>query len=163
MTSRRRALAAWLVGLAVLGCLSGCSNDTESYCSTLKDDQKQLQKLAGAANQPGSGSLDDSIDVLTELRDGAPDDISTEWSTLVAALGDLADAVTASGADLGDFGAGKPPPGVSTGQLRAVREAAAELRSTRVQQAGASIEQHARDVCKVDLGGGLGGAAGGQG
>jgi hypothetical protein len=37
-----------------------------------------------------------------------------------------------------------------------VQQAAAGLAGTRVRQAGASIEQHALDVCKVDLGGGLG-------
>jgi hypothetical protein len=45
---------------------------------------------------------------------------------------------------------------VTTGQYAAVQQAGEELRSTRVRQAAASIEQHAQEVCKVDLGSGLG-------
>ena len=91
-------------------------------------------------------------------RDEAPDDIEDEWDTLVQALRGLSDAIRESGADPGDFAAGGTPDGVSAGQLDAVQQAARELQDLRVQQAGTSIEQHARDVCKVDLGSsGLGG------
>ncbi len=51
---------------------------------------------------------------------------------------------------------------MTDGQYDAVQQAVAELQSTRVQQASKSIEQHAQDVCKVDLGPGLG-ASGGLG
>ena len=77
------------------------------------------------------------------------------------ALRGLSDAIRESGADPGDFAAGGKPDGVSAGQLDAVQQAARELQDLRVQQAGTSIEQHARDVCKVDLGSsGLGGQVG---
>jgi hypothetical protein len=95
--------------------------------------------------------------VLSELRDEAPDDISDEWNTLVGALQGLVDAVKATGHPLGDFAGGTQPDGVTSGQFDAVEQAATELQGTRVQQAGKSIEQHAQDVCKVDLGTGLGG------
>jgi hypothetical protein len=148
------------VTVLVAAGLSACTDSTESYCSTLREDQEKLRALAGDTDGRGAGSLVCTVRLLSDLRDRAPEQVETEWDTLVDALRDLADAVRASGADLDDFTGGRRPPGVSTGQLQAVRQAAAELRSTPVQQAGQSIEQHAVDVCEVDLGGGLGG--GGQ-
>ena len=155
---RRTALV--VAGVLVTAGLAGCSHGTESYCTALKGDQKKLAALARQSAKPGQAGADavgGTVTVLSDLRDQAPDDISDEWDTLVAALQGLVDAVKATGHPLADFAGGSKPAGVTTGQYDAVRQAAAELQSTRVQQAGKSIEQHAQDVCKVDLGTGLGG------
>jgi hypothetical protein len=147
--------------LAATG-VTGCSG-TKSYCSSLSDDEAQLTRLATDAGKPGKAgaeALGETVGVLADLRDEAPDDISDEWVTLVGALQGLVEAFKASGAAPGDFAGGKQPVGVTDGQYDAVQQAVAELQSTRVQQAGKSIEQHAQDVCKVDLGSGLGGVGG---
>jgi hypothetical protein len=159
-----RRTATLLAAVLVTAGLTSCSS-TKSYCSTLKDDQKQLTKLSTESAKPGKAgtqALGDTVDVLSDLRDGAPDDISDEWDTLVDALQGLLTAIKDSGASASEFAGGATPDGVTAGQLKAVQQAATELQTTRVQQAGASIEQHARDVCKVDLGtgGGLGGVTG---
>lgn len=146
--------------LLVAGGLTGCGHSTESYCSSLKQDKAKLTRLAADSAKPGktgTDALGDTVGVLSGLRDDAPDDIADEWDTLVGALQGLSGAIKDSGADPSDFASGKQPAGVTVGQYKAVQQAAAELRTTRVQQAGASIEQHAQDVCKVDLGTGLGG------
>jgi hypothetical protein len=152
----RRAAAAVLAAVLVTAGLTSCSSSTESYCSLLKQDRRELEKDSAGAAKPGSDTLGDTVTLLAGLQDKAPDDISGEWDTLVSALQNLEDAVKATGAKYGDLAAGKKPAGVTDGQLRAVQEAAGELSSTRVQQAASSIEQHAQDVCHVDLGGGLG-------
>jgi len=155
-------VAAGLAALALLvGGLTGCSHSTGAYCSSLRADKQQLKRLSADAARPGSDALARSVHVLAGLRDEAPDDISDEWRTLVSALQDLVSAVNATGVDYAAFDSGKRPPGVSVSAYRAVQQAADELSSTRVQQAGASIEQQAIDVCKVDLGGGLGGGTAG--
>jgi hypothetical protein len=160
-----RRTATLLAAVLVTAGLTSCSS-TKSYCSALKDDQKQLTRLSKESAKPGKAgtqALDDTVAVLSDLRDDAPDDISGEWDTLVEALEGLVGAIKDSGASPSEFAGGQAPDGVTTGQLKAVQAAATELQSTRVRQAGASIEQHARDVCKVDLGtgGGLGGSLGG--
>jgi hypothetical protein len=159
----RRLLAGAVTAVLLAGGLVGCSSATESYCSSLRADQHRLKELSADAAKPGSDALARSVTVLSGLRDKAPEDISEDWATLVSALQDLVSAVKATGVDYSQFGGGKRPPGVSVSSFRAVQQAAAELSSTRVQQAGASIEQHAQDVCKVDLGGGLGGGDAGAG
>jgi hypothetical protein len=45
---------------------------------------------------------------------------------------------------------------VSDAEAKGLQDAAAELASERVTAAGEGVEQHARDVCKVDLGLGTG-------
>ena len=149
-----RGLVVALVTVLATSGLAACSGE-RSYCASLKEDRPKLQKLS----EDGADGLTKSIDLLAGLRDQAPDQISDEWKTLVAALQDLVAAVRASGADFSDFKDGKAPAGVTAGQLKAVQQAATELTQPRVEQAGKSIEQHAIDVCKVDLGGGLGGPA----
>jgi hypothetical protein len=152
-----------VAGVLVAAGLTGCGG-TKSYCSALKDDKPRLTKLAARSAEPGATggkALGETVDVLAGLADRAPDDIKDEWDTLVQALRGLSDAIRESGADPGDFAGGAKPDGVSAGQLDAVQQAAHELQDLRVQQAGTSIEQHARDVCKVDLGSsGLGGSVG---
>jgi hypothetical protein len=149
-----------LAVLLLAGGLTACSNDDASYCSSLKDDQKRLARLStdsGKAGKAGARALGDTVDVLSGLRDEAPDDIADEWDALVGALEGLSSAIEDSGAAPSEFAGGARPEGVTTGQYAAVQQAGEELRSLRVRQAAASIEQHARDVCKVDLGNGLGG------
>jgi hypothetical protein len=149
-----------LVGVLLAAGLSGCSGGTSSYCSALKDDRTQLTRLAVESAKPGAKGADAlarTLVLLDGLRDKAPDDIADEWNTLVDALQGVADAIKESGAAPGDFAGGTRPQDVTSGQYQAVQQAVAELQTTRVRQAGASIEQHAQDVCKVDLGSGLGG------
>jgi hypothetical protein len=155
-----RRTASLLAVLLVAAGLTGCSHGTSSYCSTLKHERNHLTNLAKRSAKPGragAAALGDTVGVLSDLRDRAPGDIADEWETLVTALRGLDDAVRETGAAPSDFAGGRRPPGVSIGQFQAVQRAAAELRSTRVRQAGTSIEQHAQGVCKVDLGSGLGG------
>ena len=154
----RRVLMA-----AVLMCsgLASCSQ-TKSYCSTLKADRKQLSTLSGPGRRQGrqgrgrGKALSRTDSLLSDLRDKAPDDIRDDWDTLVQALDGLDAAIKATGADPEDFEGGRRPAGVTEGQLRAVQQAAAELQATPVEQATQSIEQHAQDICKVDLSSELG-------
>ena len=163
---RRPAILATALLLTALS-VTACTSPTESYCQQLKGDQQHLLTLSqrsAAKGARGTRALGETVSLLDGLRDRAPDPVKADWDTLVGALGDLSDAITASGASPADFGSGRRPAGVTEGQLRAVQQAATQLSTTAVQQSATSIEQHAQDVCKVDLGAGLGGvgsAAGG--
>ena len=139
-------------GMLVLVSLSGCADQTEKYCSTLEDDKQALTDLAKNADEPGSDLFGESLAVFEELRDEAPDDVADEWDTFVFAWQGLADAFDEAGVDPGEYQPGKKPPGVSDEEAKAIEGAALELASPRVADAGDGIEQHARDVCKVDLG-----------
>lgn len=132
--------------------LTGCGSDTEAYCDELRSQQPALDRLARGAQRPADGLFTESLQVFQSLREQAPADIRDEWDTFVFAWQGVADAFAAAGIGPAQYRHGDPPPGVSDRQLEAIEDAAAELRSPRVVQAGSGIEQHARDVCNVDLG-----------
>lgn len=145
---------AWAAGLLVLApALVGCSSPQESYCAALEDKQQTLADLAETSSDPGSGALAKTIDVFEGLREEAPEDVQDEWDTFIAAWQTLETALADAGADESMFTDGSRPDGMSEDDYQTISGAAAELRSTRVVEAAAGIEQHALDVCKLDLGG----------
>ncbi len=156
MTRVRRA-APILAGMILVTSLNGCASQTDSYCSELKDQKQALADLAVRSGEPGEDVLGDTLDVWRDLRDEAPGDISDEWSTLVFALEGLVEAFEAAGTTPGEYNPDSPPKGVTEAEAKRLQDAATELASERVTAAGEGVEQHARDVCKVDLGLGTGG------
>lgn len=137
--------------------VAGCASEQEQYCSALAEEQKNLERLSAGSDDPGSGDLARTIEVFERLRAEAPDDMVDEWDTYVTALQALQQALDDAGADESMFTDGERPEGMSKDDYASISSAAVELRSTRVVQAAAGIENQARDVCKVDLSGsGLG-------
>jgi hypothetical protein len=147
-----RAVVRVVAGVLILSSLSGCASQTEKYCSTLKDDNKTLQKLASGSKDQTGDQISQSLDVFKDLQGKAPQDVADEWDTFVTAWQDLSDAFDTAGVDPGKFKKGVKPSGVSEGQYDAIKRAAEGLQSQPVLDAAQGIEQHARDVCKVDLG-----------
>ena len=148
MTRARIPRLGAAVGLlAVLA--TGCASETETYCGDLAERRDELTELAAS---PDADALQETRDVLGELRDSAPADIEDEWSTLVFAYESLAEAFDDADVAPGEYDPASPPAEVTDEQARRIEGAAAELRTPRVVQAADGLEQHARDVCKVDLG-----------
>ncbi len=151
MTTRpstvRAALAAVLL-LPVL--LAGCSSQQEEYCSALEEEQQTLAEL-GEGGFEESGTVARTTDVFQRLTEEAPEDLRDEWDTLTGAWRGLEQALQAAGADESMFEAGERPEGMSAEDYDRISQAAVQLRSTRVVEAATGIEQHAQDVCEVDL------------
>lgn len=151
MRGVRRAAAASL-GLLMVVTLAGCGSETDRYCGELSAQKQTLADLAVQSGKPGKDVLTQTLDVWRDLRDKAPADIKDEWNTLVFALEGLVDAFHAAGTTPDKYNPASPPPGVSKQEANDLQDAAAELASDRVRKAGDAVEQHARDVCNVDLG-----------
>ena len=155
-------MVAGVVTLLVLaGPLAAC-NSRQSYCSTLEEDHKKLQSLAADVGKGEQAKFAATVRIVSQLRDQAPRDVSAEWDAYAGALQRLLHSVRASGADISAFRSGTRPPGVSQSDYATIQQASQELQSLPVRQAATSIEQHARQVCHVDLGT-PGGADGGLG
>jgi hypothetical protein len=144
---------------ALLGCAglvlvapTGCAGQTETYCDTLRDQRSALTGLAEGSADPGAEMLEDGLAVFRDLRAEAPADIRDEWDTFYFAWEGLADAFEAAGTTPQEYRAGGDSPGVNEAEADAIADAAAELGSARVVDAGAGIQLHAQDVCDVDLG-----------
>lgn len=151
MSRSRRFAAATAVALG-LTLLVSCADETERYCTALEDQQQALTELARAADEPGAEFYPRLLEIWQDLRDEAPDDLADEWSTLVFSLESFLDAVERTGTTPDEFDPENPPPGVDEAAVDAARDAAADLLSPRVVTAAEGVQQHARDVCKTDLG-----------
>jgi hypothetical protein len=149
----RPVLLPLTVALVTSLVAAGCSGATDDYCAALTDEQATLERLSQRADDPASGALSDGVDVFEDLRDAAPEDLRDEWTTYVIAWQELETALERAGVDAGAFTDGEQPDGVGDDELDAVRDAADKLRSQPVVDAAGGIEQHATDVCGVDLGG----------
>lgn len=150
-----RARRSWPAGLAALALvlgLGGCASDTERYCDALEEQKSELTDLAARSEDPDTDVLAETLDAWRDLHEQAPDDIADEWDTLVLALEGVVDAFEAAGTTPSEFDPENPPAGVSADDVQRLEDAAAGLVSERVIAAGDGLEQHARDVCKVDLG-----------
>jgi len=141
-----------LVGLLLVASTTSCASETESYCAELQEQKQALTELASGSTDTDGSVLDETLEVFQDLRGAAPGDIEDEWSTLVFAYEALVEAFDAAGTTPGEYDPGSPPEGVSDAEARRIEGAAAELRSKRVVTAADGLQQHARDVCKVDLG-----------
>jgi hypothetical protein len=138
--------------LVLTASVAGCSGDPEEeYCAQLKEEQKQLNELAGDAAEPGADVLTPTLESLQRLREVAPDVLNDEYSTVVYAWENLVEAVEEAGVDPADFRPGKTPEGVDRNTARQLAATAAELSAPRITQATAGIEDHATQVCDVDL------------
>lgn len=154
MRELRRAagvMAAVVAVATMVGSCTGSGND--DYCAALTDEQATLERLSSRAGEPGSGAFGESVDVFERLADAAPEDLQDEWTTYVNAWHGLEDALDAAGVDASVFRDGERPQGVGQDEYDAVRDAADKMRSQPVVDAALGIEQHATDVCGVDLGG----------
>ncbi len=145
-------LRAGLAGLLLVP-LVGCAGQQETYCEAVAEEKQTLEDLSAGADDPGKGTLTETIAVFERLQQEAPDDMVDEWDTYVTALQALETALEDAGADESMFTDGEQPEGMSDEDYESISAAALDLRSTRVVEAAAGIEQHALDVCKISLNG----------
>ena len=147
MTARRLLTAA--VSLVLLLSVSACGDQEKSYCSALKSRQTMFAEMQDDTS--GLGLLKHRS-TLHSLADKAPDDLTDEWQTFLGALDAFAGTLREVGVEPDDFVDGNPPAGLSAEDRTRVANAASELSSDDVVEAADGIEQHAKDVCKLQLG-----------
>jgi hypothetical protein len=137
--------AALALGATVL---SGCSGGTEAYCDSLE----QAQSDFDAFETGDFAGFGDFIDRSREIASEAPDEVSEEWDTVVAALDQFETVLEDAGVDfeeLENLEAGEIPEGLDIGALT---EAAQEFDTEELEGATETISTHAKDECDVDLG-----------
>lgn len=151
MTTRASRAGSTLAAVLLLPLLAaGCSSQQEQYCSALEEEQQTLAEL-GEGGFEESGTVARTTDVFERLAQEAPEDLRDEWDALTGAWRGLEQALEEAGADESMFEAGERPEGMSAEDYDRISQAAVQLRSTRVVEAASGIEQHAQDVCEVDL------------
>ena len=147
MTVRRLFTAA--VSTVLLLSLAGCGDGEKSYCHALESDQ---QAFAEMQDDTSGLALLKHRTMLHGLADKAPDDLTDEWQTFLGALDAFAGTLRDVGVEPDQFVDGKPPAGLGEDDRKRIADAASELSSPDVVEAANGIEQHAKDVCKLQLG-----------
>lgn len=149
-------LAAVVVASVLIFGVSSCGGDDgddpsvssefRTYCAVAKKNQ-------GIFADDGTGvGLIANIDKLKQIADQAPDDLKDEWQVFLGALEGLRSAIDSTGLKPSDFVDGKPPAATSATDRQTIAFAADRLGQTDVVEAADGIEQHAKDVCKFQLG-----------
>jgi hypothetical protein len=144
-----RTLLAALVATTLLSSLAACGDDEDSYCGALKSDQEMFAEMQ--EDTSGLGLLQHRA-TLRSLAEEAPDDLADEWQTLLGALDAFAGTLDEVGVAPDEFVDGQPPSSLDDAERKRVADAADELSSEDVVEAANGIEQHAKDVCKLQLG-----------
>jgi hypothetical protein len=145
-----RGLVTGVLAAVLLLGPSGCGGDPEKdYCAALKGDQELFAEMQ---DDTSGLALLQHRSALHELATKAPDDLTDEWQTFLGAIDAFAKTLDDVGVRPGDFVGGQPPAGLSAADRTLIANAASELSSADVAEAASGIEQHAKDVCKLQLG-----------
>lgn len=147
-----------LLGTTLAACGGGDGSDGGGsadgggdYCKDLKSAQSSFAKVSSS----DFGSLEPAIKTFHQLAAEAPDEVKTEWKTLDGAFAKLENGFKDAGikmSDLGDIQAGKIPEGVNLQKLNSLVSSFSEISNEKVTAAQDTIQKHAKDVCKVELG-----------
>jgi len=144
------AVSTALVTLLATALAGGCASEQEQYCEAVDEHQQELSEIA---LEPGQDGLVRALPIFEELADAAPSDVAADWDLVVTRVDALRQAFDDAGVDPATYDPEKPPEGVSRAERAAIREAVEDLVAEQSSAALASVEQHARDVCKTELGG----------
>ena len=141
--------AAVLLVALLTPALAACGgSDRDSYCDAVHDHQTKLTDIVSSTDP---AALLQARDILTDLQDRAPSDITQQWKVLVDAIDGLRDALDAAGVDPGTYDRAHPPAGVTAEQRQAIDEASTRLASPDVAGALEAVDQEVRDVCHTPL------------
>ena len=141
----RLAAAVLTVGL-VTAC--GGGND---YCGVVKDNQQRLAKVVeeGRAGDGAAGLK--ALPIYERLADAAPDDVRSQWRIVISRLTALQDALDDAGVDPSTYDPEKPPAGLSAEEQQKIADASLALQAPESLRAIGEVQQHARDVCQMQL------------
>jgi len=143
-----RSLQAVALGIVLVLGMTGCKDQQEKYCDSVKDHQQQLTEVLGDG---APSALLKALPVFRDLADDAPEDIRDDWKVVIDALEGLQDALHDAGVDPATYDRDHPPAGLSQADKDAIDEAAAVVGSEDTQTAFNAVDQEAKDVCGTPL------------
>lgn len=139
---------------------SGAS--TEEYCTALKAAKEDFAGLDGGGAD-GAAGIQKAFDTMRALSEKAPDEVATEWQTLVSGLDDFEKAVADAGLtfeQLAELPSSPTPQnlpnGVTPEKLQQLTVEVQKLQDPNVSAAQDTIDANAEKECGVTLGGGSG-------
>jgi hypothetical protein len=157
-THVKRIFSAAATAALGLCLLTACGDDDGSkagdssgdYCSDLKAAVKEVDALKDG----DFSDLEKTTDAMHGLADEAPDEIKDAWKILVTGFDKLVDALKDAGLDDDDMAtlqSGQIPDGVDMAALQGLMDEIKSLSTKEFEEAGDTVNKHAKDECGVDL------------
>jgi hypothetical protein len=143
-----RSLQALALGIVLVLGVTGCKDQQEKYCDSVKEHQ---QELTGVLGDGSSNALLKALPIFRDLADDAPDDIRDDWTVVIDALEGLEAALDDAGVDPATYHRDHPPAGLSQADKDAIDAAASVVGSEDTQTAFNAVDQEAKDVCGTPL------------
>jgi hypothetical protein len=139
--------------IVLAGGLASCSEDPEeAYCEAVREQSGKLDDLAAEVDEPGTDVLGGTLESLRTMGAVAPPELDDEYTTVLNAFEALVDAVADAGIDPAEYDRKETLGELDPADARRLRQSAASLGSARVADASLGIEDHAEQVCGVDIG-----------
>lgn len=148
--------SAFLLAATLTACSDSGSSSAGDYCKVLKDTKEDLNNLdQGQLNEQTFSDLKEKIN---KLEESAPDKVADDWRTIGAGMDQMKGVLDDAGISLDDLegmNKGQLPEGVDMTQLTELGNKLNEItkEDSKFDKATQTVEQHAKDVCKVDLNG----------
>ena len=151
---RPLALTAVAVLLgAVAACGGGSSTDadgTQQYCAALKDAQQEFGALE--SGEMTGANLTRIFDRMHSLADQAPAPVADEWKTLDGAISEVESGLAGLGFSFEDLSDPRKLQDIDPQKLARFSQRMQQIGGQEFQQAGDTIEKHAKQVCGIKLG-----------
>jgi hypothetical protein len=150
----KRILSATAAVALGLGVLTACGGGDDAAASGYCDDLKATKTNLDAIQEGDLSSLEKAADQIHDLRDEAPEAVSSDWKVLSDGFDKILAAFQKAGLDADDIAKlqdGTMPEGVDMQALQDAMTEIQDLSSDDFTKAGDAISKHAKDECNVDL------------
>lgn len=142
-----------LAGAALLVfSLSACGgSDSEgAYCTDLKKTSSTFEDL----DSGDPTGLEDAFAAIHTLSAESPSEVKADWKVLEDGISGVEKALDDAGIEFADFAkiqANELPEGVDPTKLQGLASSFTALSDEKFADAGDGIQEHALDVCGVEL------------
>jgi hypothetical protein len=150
------ALAAATLLLGTTAACGGSSDQassdagTQQYCAALRSAQKEFGAINSGDVTPAN--LDKILDRMHSLSEQAPPAVADDWQKLDGAISRLRSGLENLGLSFKDLSDPRKLAQVDPQKLQQFGKQMQQLGGQQFDQAGKAIEQHAKQVCHLNLG-----------
>jgi hypothetical protein len=129
---------------------AGSDASTRQYCDALKSAQQEFSAIDSGDVTPAN--LNRILDRIHSLADQAPAQVADDWQKLDGAISQLQSGLGDLGLSFEDLSDPSKLSQVDPQKLQEFGQKMQQLGGRQFDRAGNAIEQHARQVCHLNLG-----------
>jgi len=129
---------------------AGSDASTQQYCDALKSAQNEFSAIDSGDVTPAN--LNRILDRMHSLAEQAPPQVADDWQKLDGAMSQLQSGLGDLGLSFEDLSDPRKLSQVDPQKLQEFGQKMQQLSGQQFDRAGNAIEQHAKQVCHLNLG-----------